>query len=327
MAYEHDPLSLTAMPAFAAMSAVRREQLELFNQRDLHRKERSRLPLHADSVRESRRSGARRDHPVNSDMPAHLRPPVMTVSLFGGFEVRIGDEVIDPRVFARNKMRTLMAILVLYRGKEFTRDHLAQMLWPNSSDESARKSFYCLWSKLRKALTVNGDCPYLLRDQYGCRLNPHLVVSDVMQFEQLCRTLLFGRTEEREWESVYAQISMEFSEVLLPGERTNETIISLRAHYHTQLVDALIAASARLAATGETRGALWFAREALRRDHTREDAYVAQMEAQIAAEQRAAALETYFACRRYLARELGIDPSPRIVNLYRAIIESEEDFM
>ena len=75
---------------------------------------------------------------------------------------------------------------------------------------------------------------------------------------------------------------------------------------------------------GETRGALWFARSALNRDPTREDAYAAQMEAQIAAEQRGLALETYFACRRYLAEELGIDPSPRIVNLYRTIIETEE---
>ena len=71
------------------------------------------------------------------------------------------------------------------------------------------------------------------------------------------------------------------------------------------------------------RGALWFAREALRRDSSREDAYAAQMQAQIAAGQRAAALETYFACRAYLAEELGIDPSPRIVELYRAVIEEE----
>ena len=82
--------------------------------------------------------------------------------------------------------------------------------------------------------------------------------------------------------------------------------------------------AARLVEAGEVRGGLWFAREALKHDRSREDAYTALMEAQIAAGQRTAALETYFACRRYLTNELGIDPSLRTVQLYRDIIEAEE---
>ncbi len=50
------------------------------------------------------------------------------------------------------------------------------------------------------------------------------------------------------------------------------------------------------------------------------------MEAQIASGQRAAAIDAYFACRRYLSEELGIDPSPRVVELYRSIIETEASF-
>ena len=56
------------------------------------------------------------------------------------------------------------------------------------------------------------------------------------------------------------------------------------------------------------------------------DTYTTLMEAQIAAGQRTAALDTYFACRRYLADELGIDPSAHTVRLYRDIIEAEEAF-
>ena len=329
-AYECDPITVTRAPSFTAMSVARRAQLALFAQCDAFRKSGAILPGatgHALTSFEAQGGASRIEAaPAAKEPPVRTQPPVMRVSLFGTFEVRIGEEMIDPTLFSRQKMRTLLAILVLNRGKEFTRESLSKMLWPNSSERSARKSFYSLWSRLRRVLQVDGECPYLIRDQYGCRVNARLVISDVMQFEEMCRMLLFGRTDERGWEHVYAQVSIDFAEVLLPGETTNDLVLALRGHYHTQLVDALIAASSRMVTSGEIRGALWFAREALRRDRSREDAYVAQMEAQIAAEQRAAALETFFSCRRFLASELGIDPSVRIVRLYRAIIESEEEF-
>lgn len=91
-----------------------------------------------------------------------------------------------------------------------------------------------------------------------------------------------------------------------------------------QLVDALVAAAERLVAADDAQEGLWFARAALRRDRTREDAYTALMRAQIAAGQRTSALETYFECRRFLTTELGIDPSLATMELYRSIIETEE---
>ena len=57
---------------------------------------------------------------------------------------------------------------------------------------------------------------------------------------------------------------------------------------------------------------------------TIEDACAALMEAQLGAGQRAAAIDTYLSCRRYLVEELGIDPSPSIVALYRSAVEAEE---
>ena len=116
----------------------------------------------------------------------------------------------------------------------------------------------------------------------------------------------------------------EYSEDLLPCEDDCAMVNSLRQRYHIELVDALIAASKRLGSHGEPRGSLWFAREAVRRDGRREDAYIALMESQILSDQRTDALETYFSCRRFLSEELGIDPSLRLVELYRSVIETEQ---
>lgn len=72
------------------------------------------------------------------------------------------------------------------------------------------------------------------------------------------------------------------------------------------------------------RGAVVRARGRPVATRSREDACAALMEAQLGAGQRAAAIDTYLSCRRYLAEELGIDPSPSIVALYRSAVEAEE---
>ena len=123
---------------------------------------------------------------------------------------------------------------------------------------------------------------------------------------------------------LYAEIDDAFADDLMPSEEDNEIIVQARADCRVQLVDALVAAAERLVAADDAQEGLWFARAALKRDRTREDAYLALMRAQIAAGQRTAALETYFSCRRFLTNELGIDPSLAIVELYHSIIETEE---
>ena len=136
--------------------------------------------------------------------------------------------------------------------------------------------------------------------------------------------LLFGEPSAEGWAALYAEIDNAFADDLMPSERDNDLIIRARDEYRTQLVDALVAAANRLVSADSVQEGLWFARAALRRDRTREDAYAALMRAQIAACQRTAALETYFSCRRVLTSELGIDPSLGVVALYRSIIETEE---
>lgn len=313
-------------PGASALARLRRFELSLLAQREGYRKSCARRDRQMSEFYETHPNVFRDDARTApaTTAPARVMAPMLHVSLFGSMELRLGDEVVDPKLIRQQKVKVLLAVLVLARGREVTRDRLAQMLWPKSAPASARKNLYSTWSKLSRALTVEGSCPYLIRDQLGCRVNARLVTSDVAEFESICRTLLFGKSEELEWEKLYTSVEESFADELMPTEVENETIVALRDKYHVQLLDALLVAASRLMHAGEAQGALWFAREALRRDRTREDAYATLMEAQIAAGQRGAAIDTFFACRRYLADELGIDPSPRIVGLYRSVIEVEE---
>ncbi len=258
---------------------------------------------------------------------APLRAPRLHVRLFGTMVVHIGEVEVSSQLLSRKKARLLLALLVLHRGRELTRDGLAAMLWPQADPRTATKSFYRLWGELAAILSVDGGCPYLVRDQQRCHLNAALCTSDVMEFEELIRALLFGLAGgPTGWEEMLRQVQESFDGELLPAERRNETVAAFRQRYATELVDALVAASARLRSFGELQGALWCAREALRRDRTREDGYAALMEAQLAVGQRAGALDTFLACRGYLADELGLDPSPQIMALHQRLVDGGRDF-
>lgn len=262
----------------------------------------------------------RRAAPVMADSSV----PQLEVRMFGGLEVRIDGHPIDPKRLTRKRARTLAAALALNKGHELTRERLCRIIWPESDELSCVNSFYSVWASLKRALSHEGVCPYLVRSQVGCSLDARYLVTDMEEFEGMCTSLVFGGAQLGAWEDMYAKVTGSFADSLLPNEADNPYLSEIRERCRNRLVDGLLASSRRLLALDERTGALWFTREALRRDEAREDSYIALMEAQIAANQRGPALETYFKCRKFLSDGLGIDPSPRLVELYRSIIEYEE---
>ncbi|MCL2826697.1 MAG: hypothetical protein FWD72_04760, partial [Eggerthellaceae bacterium] len=291
----------------------------LFNQQNSYQRQR----LEA----QARQNDFRRTHPdeLRADTPESKKPPEMVpalyIRLFGGLEVRIGEKLIDPRLFSRRKVKVLLALLVLNQGKEFSRERLCKILWPDSEPAASRRNLYTVWSQLRKALVgTAGSCPYLIHTQFSYKLDAYTASSDVAEFEALCRRLLFSYPNLETWSQAFVEIDELYSDDLLPTETENPYIVQARMEYRTRLVDALCTAAYRLFDAGELQASLWFARAAISRDSAREDVYTVLMQAQIALGQRAAALETYFKCRHYLVEELGIDPSEKAFLLYSSII-------
>ncbi|WP_165045203.1 BTAD domain-containing putative transcriptional regulator [Adlercreutzia sp. ZJ138] len=321
-------LDVVALPVSSVgthlLDAAQAMEMSLYKQRREYRKD---VAARSSLTASTRRNRSLLNTPLKPQVKTGVPTcPPLHVSLFGGLEVSIGEHRVDPMLFSRRKVRTLLALLVLNGGKEYSRDRLATLLWPDSSPTSARNNLYSIWSTLRKALSVpGGGCPYLIRQQQGLRIDATLLTSDVTEFDELCRTLLFESPGYGGWSHIHAQLKANFSEDLLPSEDENEFIAGMRNSYRGRLVDALVSASKRLVGADEVREGLWFARAAVMRDRTREDAYDALMEAQLAAGQRTAALDTYFECRRVLINEMGIDPSPETVRMYRLIIEAEDD--
>lgn len=314
------PIAQDAQIGSFAMRAVRRMQELVSEQRAEH--ERScgdRDEERARSERGSQTRTSRRSARASTD-----EPPVLRMRLFGGLSVTIDGKRADSPLLKRKKVKTLLAVLALNAGREVSRDAIIRALWPESDGEAGRKNLYTLWGLARQALSLpDGTCPYLVRMQNGYKLDDRSFESDARRVDELTRALLFGHADIRTWADVLSELGRLCTDDLLPCETEVGVIVRRRSEYRMRIVDALVAASRRLVDEGDSQTALWFAREAYQRDREREDVYAALMRAQIAAGQRTSALETFFACRRFLADGLGIDPSAEIVALYRSIIEEQ----
>jgi len=93
---------------------------------------------------------------------------MLTVHLLGSFEVRYDANLIQ---FSRRSAQSLFAYLILNSGTQHRRERLAQMLWPDSPESSARENLrHTLWW-VRKRLPSTPLIEYLISDDIMITFN------------------------------------------------------------------------------------------------------------------------------------------------------------
>ncbi|MGN0038573.1 MAG: hypothetical protein ACI36Y_05510 [Coriobacteriales bacterium] len=199
------------------------------------------------------------------------RVPTVNVSLFGGLEVIIGERFIPETKWTRRALQ-LFSILVLYQGRDVSRDTIFAQLWPQLPRKRALDNFYNAWSRVQALL---GEGPYLSRRGEFCCINSRYVLSDVAEFDQLARRLLTERDDTSTLLDIYARMEAIYRGGLLPSEQGNAFIDAQRERYRSMYVDSMITACQRSLDIKDSRLALWFARNAIEEDQRREDVYAA----------------------------------------------------
>ena len=263
------------------------------------------------------------DTSYNQDLSisSNYEIPQLKINVFGGLCAFIGDEEIISSSFGRQNIKLICCILALENGNEIGKDDLSKIIWPGSSEASQRININAHWSVVRKLFTLpNGECPYLIRNQNSYKFVKRYLTTDLQLLEDVCAKLTLGPIDSASWSELINLNENIISGALLPSEHSNVYIISKRNEYKNKVVDALLAASNRLIDAGEVQQSLWFAHKAYSRDAKREDVFVTLMKAQMKAGQRTPAIETYFACKKFLEEDLGIDPSQKIYGMYKQVI-------
>jgi DNA-binding SARP family transcriptional activator len=227
---------------------------------------------------------------------------------------------LESKDLHRQRVRALLIHLALNMGRGISRDLLMEHIWPEKDYLHAKDNFYSTWSRLTRLLGGGKDCPYLSNNKGICKLESTYVYTDIGEFEQLTRAILFQKGSVEERIVAIDRIEQLYRGDILSGCALDPYIDAAQLRYRSLLVDVMLEASRLFCELGNDGNAVWFARRAYDADSGREDVYRVLMAVQDKAGQRTSALKTYFDCKRFLSEELGILPSQKTIDLYQDLI-------
>lgn len=229
---------------------------------------------------------------------------MLEASLFGKFDVRLDGK---PTIIPSRAAQSLCAYLFLHPGTPHRREKLAALLWPDTSDENARRSLRQELWRIRKAL----GSEYLCVDDFTIAFN---VSSDYW----LDATVLEkGCNDGGPLQDVMDAVSAYQGE-LLPGFY-DEWVVLERERFQAvfeQQMQRLLSSF-----VGEERWSdiLTWGEKWIALGHSPEPAYRAMMQAYAAMGDMSKVASTYDRCIEALRNDLDVPPSEQTRALFERL--------
>jgi DNA-binding SARP family transcriptional activator/class 3 adenylate cyclase len=252
----------------------------------------------------------------------------MRAHLTERLRIEVDDTVVDEVSLPGHQGRLALAYLLVEHHRPVPRDELADLLWGGEPPGSWEKGLAVVISKLRAVLAAAGLGDGVLTHAFGC-YQLHLPADVWIDVEVAEQAVEVAETALAQQDATQARNSALVGAALarrtfLPGEeglwvetKRTELLVVLR-----RALDCITDAALTL---GYPEAATAAANEAVALEPYREHAYLQLIRAHAAAGNRAEALHSYERCRRLLAEELGVSPSPQTEAAYLAALGSETE--
>jgi len=245
----------------------------------------------------------------------------LSLSFLGHFQVTLDGELVTS--FESNKVRALLAYLVIEAERPHPREVLAGLLWPDWPDRAALTNLRNALANLRQAIgDPQASPPFLLISRESVQFNAESDHElDVAAFTELLTITEAEQSTAEQLERALALCRGSFLEGFSVSDAApfKEWAALERESLDQQTLEALQRLAAHHEQQGEYAKAQDYARRQLRLDPLQEEAQRQLMRALALRGERAAALAQYQACRRLLAKELGVEPAPQTAALYESI--------
>ncbi|HET9229474.1 MAG TPA: BTAD domain-containing putative transcriptional regulator, partial [Thermoanaerobaculia bacterium] len=245
----------------------------------------------------------------------------LEVRLLGGFEVLVDGHAVHG--FESQKVRGLLAYLVMPRGVAQGRERLASLFWPEHEPNSARSSLRQALYNLRTTLA---PVEPLVSTHQTVTFSRDLDVQvDSEAFEEALR-----RGMEEDAPHLLTQAVRLYHGDFLSGcpVRAGSVFEDWIAEQRERLREGAIQALRTLIAHHRERGdyrlAIQHAQRLLTLDPLAEEAHRQLMSLYALSGRRGRALSQYEDLRNLLERELGVEPEEETRALYRSILQEEQ---
>jgi DNA-binding SARP family transcriptional activator/predicted ATPase len=247
--------------------------------------------------------------------------PILHVNLLGDFRLRYDETLVTTVVQPR--MQALLAYLLIHRDSPQSRQQLAFLFWPDTSESQARTNLRQLLHHLHRALPDAHQFLQIQTKSVQWRQESPFTV-DIADFishlDEAVTAIKEGRvaTERTELESALKHYRGE----LLPT-CYNDWILPERERLHQAYSKAL----ERLILLEEEQRdyslAIEYAERLLRHEPLHETTYRRLMSLHALRGDRVSALRVYHACVTVMERELGVEPNQQTQEVYQHLLNTE----
>ncbi|WP_420641296.1 tetratricopeptide repeat protein [Candidatus Leptofilum sp.] len=256
----------------------------------------------------------------------------LNLMLFGGFAASIAGKAITQ--FRTDKMRALLAYLAMNGERPFRRELLATLLWPDWSDEAARRNLRQTLHRLRQML--DKLAPNLGKDLFTTtrqtvQLNGAVVSLDVAHFQHHLQTIeTHAHTSLQSCSHCLERMQQAaalYQGDLLAGFNVKdafpfeEWLIVQQEQHQQQMMALLDKLALAFTQRGDYGRAQQYASQQVSMAPWRESAHRQLMRLYMLEGQRDKALAQYESCRTSLLQELAVEPSAETTQLWQQIKE------
>lgn len=233
-----------------------------------------------------------------------------------------GSTHIEDRAFGGPQPRLVTAMLLVGRDQAWTAEQLADQLWPAGPPQRWRPAVRALVSRVRALLADAGVDGMVVSSRAG---HYHVELSDLSVDLELAHgdVVRAGRAVAEGRFSVADDLAGRARTVLSRPILTGVDapwVEDLRQVVAPDHIESLLLLGRARLGQGRWSAARSVLHEALARAPFREEAWRDLMTVENAAGNMARALQIYEECRRQLADELGVDPSPQTQALHAAVL-------
>ena len=252
---------------------------------------------------------------------------MLKIFLLGSFHITIDGEPVPESVWHTRQARQLLKILLTHRGRIVPRDVLIESLWHDADPHKAATTLRTAVNALRKTLEPNRP-PYTpssfivahapgYKFQFGDG-----VWVDAVRFDELLDAAETAADDDRRL-ALFAEALALYHDDYLCDDLYDDWASAERDRLRERYLAALTTQAEILARHGDYDRAIAGLRRVTARDPGREPVYRTLMRYYMRQGDMVAALKTFEQLRRYLATELGADPSPQTLALHQAILNGQ----
>lgn len=243
------------------------------------------------------------------------------IKLFGRFRLEYKDEPV--LLTNKPRLQELLTYLILHRDLPQTRQSIAFLFWPDSTERQALRNLRQLLFQLRQILPEADH--FIKVDLRTLQWTKHSDVRyDVCEFEESLsiakRAAADDNTSLQEGSLTKA---VELYKGTLLASCYEEWILPERERLHQQYHDTLNSLICLLELKRDYEAALGYAKKLLLDDPLMESSYQTIMRLYALNGDKAKALQTYNRCRKMLKEELAASPSSKTEALFKRIMESK----